>query len=206
VIQGGLHDDLASLPRRSLVDESQIGELIERVRRTEKKCVIWSLAAISVSLAIVLFLALLAAHHAGPPGTVVGSNFVVVDEDGRPLIRLGRYNKPWGKAGLEFLDSAGAGRVVISIDKSNAPYITLLDPDSGDQLVLDIQPGQGSGVALRNRKSPAGLLLMADPRGVSGIAFMDKDGNRPLEIGIGPDGSGRFTVRSKEGEKLFEAP
>ncbi len=188
------------------MDNLTLEVLFERVNRIERRCYVWRLLAIGALLAITLLLILGTVHRRGSPETVIAKGFVVVDENGRDLIRLGRYDEAWGKASLEFLDGKGVRRIVIAIDKGNAPYISLMDPEGGDQLVLDVQPGKGSAIAFRNRKSPSGLLLAAGPPGVSAIGFMDKDGNRLLEIGLEPDGAGRLTLRSKEGMKLFELP
>jgi hypothetical protein len=188
------------------VDRAQIEVLTERVKRIERGYVIWRVVAIGSLLAASLVISPSLARRLVPPGVVSGKEFDVVNENGRTVIRLGRYDEERGTAVLEFLDSAGAPRIVIGVDRSNAPFVSLLDPDARDQLVLEAQPEHGPAIAFRNGRSRSGLMLATDPSGVTAIGFMDKEGNVVLQLGTGPDGSARITLFSKEGKKQFEVP
>ena len=188
------------------MDGEQIEALTERVKRIEKGNIIWRFAAFGSLLAAASIFVLKPPLHLGPPGTVTGTDFIVVDGNGRTLIRLGRHADVGGPAALEFLDSEGHPRIALTVNEANAAVLSLVHPTTGDLLVLDVAPNRGSTISLRDGSSRSGLLLTTDKSGVAALGFMDNEGNPVLQLGVDPDGSGMVTLLSKDGRKLFEAP
>jgi hypothetical protein len=188
------------------VDGEQIEALTERVNRIEKGRIIWKVVAFGSLLAAASPFVLKLPLHLGPPGNVTGTSFILVDGNGQALIRLGRHAEVGRAAALEFLDSGGRPRIVIAVNEADAAVVSLVDPITGDQLVLDVGPNRGSAISLRDGSSRSGLLLTTDKSGVAALGFMDKEGSPVVQLGVDPDGSGMFTLLSKDGRKLFEAP
>ncbi len=178
----------------------------EKVMKHKNLYAIVSLTSFALSLAIIITLGFQTLSRGRSPRRLAASEFVVVDDNGSPLIRLGKFDNPWGKAGLEFLDANGAGRIVVSIGNSGDPYIMLRDPDSGNQVILDLQPKQGPALSFRNNRNPGGILVAANSNGFSGIAFMDTNGNRVLEMGLEMSGFSKIILRTKDGETAFQVP
>jgi hypothetical protein len=190
------------------MNDEQNQALARRVKRLERALIVSGTVAtaVCISLAILAVYMIREARRTDPARIIRGKSFVVVDGNGRELIRLGENEQEPGKGVLEFLDGVGQRRIVVGLDKVEAPYIRLMDPAGGEALVLDVQPKLGSAIALRNRASKSGVLLAADSTGVSALGIMDSKGNRLLELGVNPDGTGRLTLLSNDGRRVFEVP
>ena len=188
------------------MDNPEMDNLIERIKRVERAIQSCRLAAVVACLATVALLVLRLTPREHIAKSIQAGEFVVVDESGRVLIRLGPAAQAKGRSIAEFYDSAGDSRIVLGIADADVPFVTLTDPDAGHQLVLDVQPQGGSAIAFRNRGNKSGLLLGASTDGLAALGFMDKDGNRLVEMGLNPDSSARLTFRSKEGRRLLELP
>jgi hypothetical protein len=195
-----------SLTKETIMQDNQSGDLYLRIARLEHESRRWRIVAIGALFVPFLLMGLGATPRGDAAASLEAREFVLVDADGRALIRLGRDAETRARAVLEFLDREGERRIAIGVENNGAPSMSLTDAADGDELRLDVQPRDGSAVAFRNTRNRSGLLLAAGPPGVAAIGFMDKEGKHLIEIGVNPDDKARLTINSKDGKKLYEVP
>ncbi len=159
-----------------------------------------------IASALITAVTLGAGARDAPLKAVEAKEFVIVDEKGRTLIRIGPDAEGTHRAVVEFLDNDGQRRILLGIDNNGAPGISLIDPEDGKLVVLDIPRKSGGALAFRDREAKSGILLGSGPAGVSALGFMGDDGRAHIQIGLKPDGSGQVTVLDRLGNISFRTP
>jgi hypothetical protein len=188
------------------MDTLEVNLLAKRVKRIENGYVFWRVVGIGSLASLAVLLLFNPSIGSRALKTVRASDFVVVDKNGRDVIRLGESEGKKGEASLRFLDRSGKARIVMGIRDDNWTHIVLADPDGPHELVLDVDPQGQPTVWLRDRVKRSGIATTIGSTGISAIGLNNADGNPAIAIGVEPAGSPRLSLYDQNGTKVFEAP
>ncbi|MGD2175190.1 MAG: hypothetical protein PVJ27_07290 [Candidatus Brocadiaceae bacterium] len=151
----------------------------------------------------VLFGGIVRDAQASPAGQVLEATaFVVVDQQGREVARLGAAPD---MAGLLVHDRQGKRRMVVGGLPEGQFGLVIQQPDGKTQLALggwtetnhiDLYDGAGH---------PRFTVGVSKDGGGAGLAFYDREKKERLAIGMGPGGGGDFAMKNAGGETLWRA-
>ncbi len=129
----------------------------------------------------------------------------IVDEHGRPLIRIGSTPREKGSGLIEFLNESGTSMMAMGIKDAHAAIVSLRARDGRDELVLGADDEKGLGITFRDHKRDSGLML-TNSEGIAGLGFLSPGGKIVLSMGVKPDGSALLTIRDTDGKELLQLP
>ena len=132
--------------------------------------------------------------------------FVVVNNAGREVIRIGSDTQEGGQGLVEILDKAGKPRVRMGLATSDMPFHMLIGQDKRDQLILDAPAEGGVGIRFHDYEHDSGLLLTTSPEGIGAMGFMSAGGKLVLDLGVNLDGTSRMIIRDVEGNEIVRLP
>jgi hypothetical protein len=112
------------------------------------------------------------------------TELIIVDAQGRARLRFSAASKV---PTFQMLTDKGAVGLEVSMDESNHPSISLLNPDGGSTASLAVDD-KGAHVKF-DRPGGATSYLFLNDEGVSGIVLADKSGKRRYELLLSADSS-----------------
>jgi hypothetical protein len=184
----------------------QIEEFASRIARLEKARRRSGLILVCGAGVLLMVVAVVERARDTSSKAVEAKEFVVVDHNGRALIRIGPDGEGRNRAVMEFLDNDGRRRILFGVDHTGDPRISVIDPEGGNMVVLETQRKLGAALAFRNHEHKSGILLGSGPPGVFALGFMAEDGRAHVQMGLKPDGSGEVTVLDRAGNSVFRTP
>jgi hypothetical protein len=95
--------------------------LTDRMKRIETANRIWRITAVGSILCVLLLLSIGAMPRNDIAKSVETRELVLVDDNGRALMRAGVDREAHGRAVLEFFDTDGERRIAMGVANNNAP-------------------------------------------------------------------------------------
>lgn len=159
------------------MEDVQLERILVRVGRLERESRFWRMVSVFLVLSFgsVLLLGAGKSEEMGVPGELRARQFVLVDERGTVVGRLGPLHN--GAMGLGFYEMGKKSRVLLSVDQEGGSSLSLIGKD-----------GQGS------------LLLKADGTGATGLRLLDKQWKTRAALATWPDGSPFVQLTDREGK------
>ena len=157
--------------------EVPIDTMERRLERLERDSRCWK-ALTTLAMGALSLIFLIGAGKSGEtsvPHEVQAHAFVLVDQNGTPLARLGLL--PHGGWGLGFYDHGKKSRIVLSVEGDGASSISLFGKD-----------GKGS------------MLLSANSTGASTLRLVDTQWKTRATLATWPDGSPFLQLMDREGK------
>ncbi len=182
------------------MESHSIADLHRRLEHLEKRGARWRWTSIACGLALAATVAAYAKSKDVAPNVIRASTFVVVNEAGREVIRIGSNPKEGGQGLIEILDKTGKPRARMGLTDSESSFHMLIGRDTRDLLILDAPVEGGVGMRLRNNKNDSGLLLTTSPEGIGAMGFMAPGGKLVLDVGADSDGACRLIIRDGDGK------
>ena len=183
------------------MNKSSIDVVTERLDRLERQCRRWRWAGAVDALALAAAVTASVVECIGGQREILTASLSIVDENGRPTIRLGSTSREKGHHFVEFLAESGEPLLAMGIAGGHGPFVQMNGRDGRNQIILDAADGKGVGIRLMDAKRNSGVMLGTNPDGITGLGLMSTDGKVILEIGLNPDGSALFVIRDSDGRK-----
>ncbi len=181
-------------------------EMVQRVERLERQGLRWRWAGIACTLTLAMTLVAGAARREEVPKVIRAGTFVVVNDEGREVIRIGTDPQEKGQGLVEILDKSGNPRIRSGLTASDSPFQMLIGQNPRDQLVLDAIPEGGVAITFRDLEHDSGLLLATSRDGIAAMGFMSHGKRLVLDMGVNPEGTSRFAMRNVEGKEIVRLP
>jgi hypothetical protein len=181
-------------------------EIDRRLQRLERHGRSWRWAAIACTLVMAVMIVAGAARRDEVPKIVRAGTFLVVNDEGREVLRISSNAQEKGQGLVEFLDKGGKPRIRMGLSASDSPFHMLIGQNPRDQLILDAVPEGGVGLKLTNLERDCGLLLTTGPDGIGAMGFMSPGGKLVLDMGVNPDGTFRLIIRDVHEKELARLP
>jgi hypothetical protein len=156
--------------------EVLIDTLERRLERLERDSRRWkALATLAMlTLSLVCLLGAGKSDETSVPNELQARAFVLVDQRGTPLARLGLL--PHGALGLGFYDQGKKSRIVLSVENDGASSISLFGKDGKGSLLLSANSTGGSTLRLVDTHWKTRATLATWPDGSPFLQLMDRDG------------------------------
>jgi hypothetical protein len=183
-------------------------EMARRFERLERRVhrLKWAGIACTLALALALAVAAVAGNWGEARKIIRAGTFLVVDDEGREVIRISSTPQEKGQGLIEVLDKSGKPRIKMGLTASDMAYHVLIGQDPSDQLILDAIPKGGVAIRLKDLQHDSGILLTTSPEGIAGIGIMSPGKKLIFDMGVNPDATSRLIIRDAEGKELVRLP
>jgi len=106
--------------------------------------------------------------------------------------------------GLVINDSNEAGRLLLSVDTDERPWLSVIDPSGASRVKVTVLPDGSPGIAL-NDAAGQHVLLLTSRAESPGLLLCDPTGKTRAILTLGPEGSS-LVLTDESGEPTFHAP
>jgi hypothetical protein len=167
-----------------MMNEQSPEQVAQRIERLEKQCRRWRWTGSAAVLALAIALTISAVRRSHAPSEIHARQLWLVDDRGRPMIRMGSTNQRPGEGIIEFLDRNGELRLGVGLVAHDSPLIQLISPDGRNQLTLDAGDDRGTGITFKNLERNSGVMLANSSTGIAGLGFTASGGRIVFDLGM----------------------
>ena len=153
----------------STMENRSLSELAGRVERLEKQGRRWKLAGIMAMLTLAASVVACGVARDELPKLIRAGAFVVVNDVGREVVRIGTDPHEKGQGLVEVLDQSGKPRIKMGLTALDHTFQVLIGKNPNDQLVLDAIPEGGVGIKLKDLEHSTGILMTTSREGIVAI-------------------------------------
>ena len=187
--------------------ESGSDSICRRLTRLERSNRRWKLLAAS-ALALLGMALLLGAKGATTPvvDELRARAFLLVDEQGAPLARLGRL--PHGALGLGFYDDGRRSRILLSVNEDGTSSLNLFSKGGRSGALLSASRTGGASLRLLDGNWKNRATVATWPNGSPFLRFADHNGRDRILLGsteLKVTPSGELVERSAPRVLFFDA-
>ena len=188
--------------------QSGIDGITGRLARLERSNRRWKLLATSALALLGLVLFLGARGTTGQPAAeeLRARAFVLVDEQGVTLARLGRL--PHGALGLGFYDDGRRSRILLSVNEDGASSLSLFSENGRSGALLGASRTGGASLRLLDANWKNRATVATWPNGSPFLRFADHNGRDRILLGsteLKVTPSGELVERSAPRVLFFDA-
>ena len=189
-------------------DLQQVETIAGRLERLERSNRRWKLLA-TTALALLVAGVLIGANGTTRPPVadeLRARAFLLVDEQGTPLARLGRL--PHGVLGLGFYDDGRRSRLLLSVDEDGSSSLNLFSKAGHSGALLSASGTGGASLRFLDANWKNRAVLATWPNGAPFLRFADQNGKDRIlmgstELKVKP--SGELVERSAPTVLFFDA-
>jgi hypothetical protein len=188
------------------MNDPSMGSVVERLEQLERQYRQWrwtDAATALILLGAVITLIYLRPEHRGEIRT---ERLLIVDHEGRTLVRLAANAGDQESGLMEFLDRAATPTFSMGLGGRDHAFLRLVGGGGDHDLRLEVGNNLGARIAVGNHGRDRALLLGASPSGVVALGVMSPHDNVALQCGVQPDGAAHFEMRDANGKVLVRLP
>ena len=181
-----------------------ISRRLTRLERSNRR---WKLLATSALalLGLVLVLGAKGATRQPAAGELRARAFVLVDEQGTTLARLGRL--PHGVLGLGFYDDGRRSRILLSVKEDGTSSLNLFSKGGRSGALLNASRTGGASLRLLDAHWKSRATVATWPNGAPFLRFADRNGKDRILLGstdLKVEPSGELVERSAPRVLFFD--
>jgi hypothetical protein len=153
---------------------------VERLERVSHRWQIVASAAVAV-LGVVLLLGTTNHHPVSGGQEIQARAFVLVDQQGKPLARLGLL--PHGALGLGFYDRGKQSRILLSVEADGSSSVSLFGKDGKGGALLAVSGSGAASLRLIDVNWKSRVALATWPNGAPFLQLADRTGKDRILLG-----------------------
>jgi hypothetical protein len=159
-----------------------IDALTQRVERLERVSHRWQMIASAAVVVLGVVLLLGTTNHHMPVGQEIQARaFVLVDQQGKPLARLGLL--PHGALGLGFYDRGKQSRILLSVEADGSSSVSLFGKDGKGGALLAVSSSGAASLRLIDVNWKSRVALATWPNGAPFLQLADRTGKDRVLLG-----------------------
>lgn len=186
------------------VGNDAIARRLTRLERSNRR---WRLLATSALalLGIVIFLGAQRTARQPVADELRARAFLLVDDEGAPLARLGRL--PHGVLGLGFYDDGRRSRILLSVKEDGTSSLNLFSKGGRSGALVSASGTGGASIRLLDANWKSRATVATWPNGAPFLRFADRNGKDRILVGsteLKVEPSGALVERSAPRVQFFD--